>query len=54
METVCSIAIGICTLLSKKTNYTWISKPFPIRITLIRITFNGMTSYFNHESRLPI
>ena len=34
--------------------HTWISKPFPIRITLIRITFNGMASYFKHESRLPI
>ena len=26
-----------------------ISKPIPIRITLIRVTFHGMTSYFKHE-----
>ena len=31
-----------------------ISKPVPIQITLIRMAFHGMDSYFKPESRLPI
>ena len=41
------------TVISSRV-HTWISKPIPIRITLIRITFHDMESYFKHESRLPI
>ena len=32
---------------------TWISKPFPIQFTLIRMTFHGMDRYFKPELRLP-
>ena len=32
--------------------HTLKSKPFPIQITLIRMTFHGMDSYFEPESRL--
>ena len=34
--------------------HTWISTPFPIRITLIRITLHGMDSYINPLLRLPL
>ena len=34
--------------------HTWISKPFPIRFTLIQMTFLSMDSYFKPESRLPL
>ena len=33
---------------------TWVSKPFPIRITLTRITFHGMNGYFKPDWRQPL
>ena len=48
------LGLGLVSLVHSSCVHIWTSKPFPIRITVIRMTFQGMDSYFKSESRLTI